>query len=151
MKELFELIAITTIWVLGIKIVTYKGMILQRLGEYGYKKVAEGKRIFEPLFVCEWCMPSIHSAIGYMLVYTTMETFHWRALILYPVTAMGSSFTSGILWLIYKYYEKQELLTHLNIKNLKFKFNGSKEKFRQQQGSQEYAGAKVKHQYHERK
>lgn len=162
MKELFELIAVTTMWVLGMKIVTHKGMVLEKLGQYGEKKVEQGKRIFEPLFVCEWCMPSIHSVIGYMVVYTTMATFHLQALLMYPIVAMGSSFSSGMLWLIYetitirkKFYEKQEALSWLDLKNRKIKFkqnhHGNKEKLQQRQGSQESANAKTEHQHFQRK
>ncbi len=157
MRELFELITVTTIWVLGIKVVTHSGMLLEKLGEYGERKVEEGKKIFEPLFVCQWCMPSIHSVIGYILVYTTMATFHWQALLMYPIVVMGSSFCSGMLWLIYetitimkKLYEKREALSHLDLKDRKIKFKqtqnyGSKEKFRYKQGGQESAGAKNKY------
>lgn len=162
MRELFELVTVTTIWVLGIKVVTHKGMVLERLGQYGERKVDEGKKIFEPLFVCAWCMSSIHSSIGYMLVYTTMATFQWRSLLMYPIVAMASSFASGMLWLIYetltirkKLYEKQEEMSYLDLKNRKFIFkqnqnHGSKEKFRYKQGGQESAGAKGSYQHRER-
>ena len=106
MLLLLKLITLTTIWCLGIKIVTSDGMILSKVGEYGKKKAEEGKRVFEALIVCEWCLPSIHSLFGYGFALALgILPASWSLLFIYPLVAMGSSLCSGIIWNAYKTME----------------------------------------------
>lgn len=101
---LFKLITICVIWCLGIKIITSDGMVLSKLGKWGSEKVDAGHMIYEPLFMCEWCMPSIHSLIAYMFAYG-MGLFNdltWSLLVIYPLVAMGSSLLNGVIWICYK-------------------------------------------------
>lgn len=103
MLLLLKLITLTTIWCLGIKIVTSDGMILSKVGEYGKKKAEEGKRVFEALIVCEWCLPSIHSLFGYGFALALgILPASWSLLFIYPLVAMGSSMTTGLIWNGYK-------------------------------------------------
>lgn len=100
MLLLFQLIAICSIWTLGIKIATAKGMVLEKLGEWGEKKVEEGYKIYEALFVCHWCMPSIHSlvAIEFAFGIGIIEHFTWNLLAYYPLVVMGTSMLNGLIW-----------------------------------------------------
>ena len=103
---LFELITICVIWCIGIKIVTSQGMVLEKLGEWAEKKVEDGYRIYEPLLVCPYCMPSIHTAIaiGFSFGMGVIDTWSWHLLFMYPIVAMASSFINGFLW---KAHQKQ--------------------------------------------
>lgn len=102
MQLLFSLIVITSTWCLGIKIITSDGMVLEKLGKWGQKKVDEGYKIFEALFVCQWCMPSIHTMIGMAFAYKLgIMELSWDLLFYYPIVAMGSSLVNGLVWLSY--------------------------------------------------
>ena len=100
---LFSLIAITSIWCLGIKIATADDMLLEKLGKYGQKKVEEGYKVFEALWVCQWCMPSVHTLIGFVFAYGLgiIPELSWRLLLYYPLVAMGSSLVNGLIWQYY--------------------------------------------------
>ena len=93
---LIQLIIFTSIWVIGLKIVTADDMLLQKLR---VKAEEQNKKIFEPLILCPWCMPSIHSIVGYgffFLIYGFQYDikFVW----LYPLCVMASSFMCGMIW-----------------------------------------------------
>jgi hypothetical protein len=94
---LFKLIIITVIWVLGVKIVTSDGMLFGAIGRYADSKES---LIWKPLLNCIWCMPSIHSLIGYGLAIGIgiITVFSWHLIFMYPLVAMGSSFICGVLW-----------------------------------------------------
>lgn len=100
MIVLFKLILITTIWCLGFKVLTEQGMLLGKLGEYGKRKVLEGKILFDPLVVCEFCLPSIHSIIGYgfAIALGIISKFEFNLLYMYPLVAMGTSISCGFIW-----------------------------------------------------
>ena len=100
---LFKLIILTTIWCLGMKILTAQGMLLEKLGNYAHKKVSEGKLIYDPLIACEFCMPSIHSLFGYFfaVVLGMVTHFSWALVLIYPLVAMGSSIGCGFIWSAY--------------------------------------------------
>lgn len=133
MINIFCIIFFTSVWVLGIKIVTSPGMILEKVGEWGGKKVREGHRIYEALLVCHYCMPSIHSIIGYSFaIGIGVVEFHWRLLISYPIVVMGSSLINGLVWgwkdkidNESKYYENAEQLSHFEIKNRKREYKAN--------------------------
>lgn len=103
MLLLFKLIIICVIWTLGIKIATSEGMVLERLGKYGEKKVDEGYKIFEALWVCQWCMPSIHTAIAMFFAFGIgiIPELTYRLIFYYPLVAMGSSLLNGLIWQYY--------------------------------------------------
>lgn len=125
MINIFCIIFFTSVWVLGIKIATSPGMILEKAGEWGGQKVREGHRIFEALLVCHYCMPSIHSIIGYSFaIGIGVVEFHWRLLIAYPIVVMGSSLFNGLVWGWHekiknetKYLENVEKLSHFDIRD----------------------------------
>lgn len=98
-----QLVFITTIWCLGMKIITSQDMILERLGNFAHKKVEEGKLIYDPLIACEWCMPSMHSLVGYFfaVVLGIITAFSWRLVIIYPLVAIGASIGTGFIWNAY--------------------------------------------------
>lgn len=90
---------------MGIKISTADGMIFERLGKWGERKVDEGYIIFEALIVCQWCLPSFHSIIAHAFAFglgvLPME-FNWQLLIRLPLVIMGASFLTGNAWNIYE-------------------------------------------------
>lgn len=116
---ILKLILITFVWVMGLTIITQKGMALYFIRE---RAESDGNKIYEPLILCEWCMPSIHSLVGYLFAFGIgeMDGYHWwYFIIIYPLVVMGASFTCGIVWTIYKtmdairlYYIKAEQLAH---------------------------------------
>lgn len=129
---LLKLISLTSIWILGIKIITTDGMVLEKVGRYGQKKVDEGYRIFEPLWVCQWCMPSIHTLIGFLFAWGLgfITTWQWNFLIMYLVCAFATSLICGLVWMVYmllnsikQYYDNAQEYYYHATKNLK-KQNG---------------------------
>lgn len=101
---LFKLIIIVSIWVLGVKIATSNDMVLQSLGKWGQEK-AKKYKIFEALIVCPFCMPSIHSMIGYLFAFgleILPFEFDWKLIIRYPLVVMGASIVSGFTWTSYE-------------------------------------------------
>lgn len=94
---LFELIAITSIWVLGLTILTQEGMLLEKVRDW-----ADGKGAWvEPVIRCHWCMPSLHTLIayGFALCMGLMPgSFSWALVVIYPLVAMGSSLVNGLVW-----------------------------------------------------
>lgn len=139
---LFKLIIITTIWVLGVKISTAEEMILEKLGKYGEKKVEAGHKIYDALWVCPWCMSSIHSLVGYgfaFLLGLIPFEWNWQLVYRYPLIVMGTSIAAGMTWTIYltinqikdkneiewKYYSHVEQLKYFELKEKKKKYQNS--------------------------
>lgn len=105
MMILFQIVLLTFIWVMGIKISTSEGMIFEKLGEYGQRKVDEGHKIWEALIVCQWCLPSVHSIFGYAFAFglgILPFEWDWELIIMWPLVVMGSSFLCGFTWNIYE-------------------------------------------------
>ena len=104
MLLLFSLIAITSIWCLGIKIITEEGMFLEDLGKWGEMQVKSGVKWVEPVFYCHWCMPSVHSLVGFGFAFGLglIPELSWHLLFYYPLVAMGSSLLNGLIWQYYK-------------------------------------------------
>lgn len=101
---LFKLIAITVIWVLGIKIATSEGMILEKLGRFAEKKVDEGHKIWDGLVWCQWCLPSFHSVPAHFFAFglgVIPFEVNKELFIRWPLVIMGSSLVSGLIWTIY--------------------------------------------------
>lgn len=113
-------------------------MALYWLRKFGERKVKEdGKIIFEPLFLCEWCMPSIHSIIGYIFAYSIgiLTKLSFSSIVIYPLVVMLSSLTCGLTWSIYNlivsktnFYNASIRKTYREIKNIK---NANKKNNRQ--------------------
>lgn len=103
MTLVFSLIVITTILVLGVKILTAEGMILEQLGKWGEEKMDEGVQWISPLFGCAWCMPSLYTFLGVGIAFGMglIPEFSFRLIFYYPVVAFGSSLTSGLIWQYY--------------------------------------------------
>ena len=99
MQLLFSLIAITSIWCLGIKIVTSEGMLGEKVGQWAQKKYDEGSKLIEPVIYCHWCMPSTHSLIGFLFGWGIgLFEWHWGVIWYYPLVVAGASILNGILW-----------------------------------------------------
>ena len=123
---LFKIIIITSIWVLGLTIATSDGMILEKWKVWGKAKMDEGHVIVEPLIMCEWCMPSLHSIFGYAFAFGigVLNNFSWRLVVMYPLVVMGSSFVCGVSWTIYNmvknkrdYYSNAESVMYFEKKD----------------------------------
>lgn len=98
---LAKLIIITSILVLGYTASSQEGMIL-----YPIRKWAETKKskIYEPLFLCHWCAPSIYSVLGYFFIWIigNFSSFTWNEVAIYPLVVCGSSMVNGLVWATYK-------------------------------------------------
>jgi len=131
MIEFIQIVILVTIWNLGIEIVLSEDMALHKVRLWAETK---SNKIFEPLIICIWCRPSIHSIFGIIsaLGLGWIE-LSWKILILYPFVVAGASFLSGAAWGIYKLIEiKYSYLTHkeeneyLNLKQRKIDYNKNK-------------------------
>lgn len=100
MIVLSQLILITTIWCLGVKIVTAEGMLLEKLGKWAEDKVERGHKIYEAIVTCQWCLPSLHSIIGYSFAIGigVIAEFEWKLVFMYPIVVCGSSILCGFTW-----------------------------------------------------
>lgn len=113
MIVLLKLIALTSIWILGLTIATSKGMVLYFIRQ---KLESLENKIFEPVILCHWCMPSIHSIFGYAFAYAinVIDLSLFQVIVYYPLVVMGSSIACGFLWSGYKLVEKlTEYYTHM--------------------------------------
>jgi hypothetical protein len=106
---LFKLVLITSIWILGITIVTQPNMLLYSIRfNLTDEKGNPLRRIYEPLVLCHWCMPTFHSIIGYAFVWGMgyIGQWSWKLLLIYPLVVAGSSILCGIVWAIYQLLEE---------------------------------------------
>lgn len=94
-------IIFTCIMVLGVKIATQEKMVLEGVKESLKKRLGV---YAEPIILCEWCMPSLWSFVGWIFAYLYAAIsgqhleFSW--LLFYPITVCASSIISGSSWLI---------------------------------------------------
>jgi len=132
MIEFIQIVALVTVWNLGVEIVLSEDMGLHKLRLWAESK---SSKIFEPLIICIWCRPSIHSLIGFIAAAGLgwINLLSWHNLILYPFVVAGASFISGTSWSIYKLIEiKYNYLTHkeeneyLDLKQRKIDYNKNK-------------------------
>lgn len=127
MIQIFFLIIVTSLLVLGLTIATQKGMILFFIRKWASSKVDEENEkpsIYHAIILCPWCMPSIYSAVGYVFliaagVISATDLHLW---VLYPVVVSGASIISGMVWTIHEtissykdYVDNKETLTHFDI------------------------------------
>lgn len=131
MIEFIQIVILVTVWNLGLEIVLSEDMALHKVRLWAESKCG---KIFEPLIICIWCRPSIHSIFGFIAALGLgWIDLSWRLLILYPFVVAGASFISGTLWSVYKLIEiKYGYLTHkeeneyLNLKQRKIDYNKNK-------------------------
>lgn len=100
---LLELIGITVILVMGLKISTSEGMIFEKLGDYARQKVDEGYKAWD-LIACEWCAGTWLSIVAHFAAFGLAVLpfeWNWQLLIRWPLIVMGASITSGLIWNIY--------------------------------------------------
>jgi hypothetical protein len=86
----------TAALVLGVKIITHEGMALHYLK---IRAEATGKKYFEPLIICEWCMPSVYSLFGWGFTFLKVG-WHPESLYFYPITVAATSVITGTLWTV---------------------------------------------------
>lgn len=125
---LIQNIVILTIWCLGITIVTQPGMLLYFVREWAEQK----KSIwYEPLVLCHWCLPSIHSVVsyGFAIGIGIIEHFSWSLIFMWPLVIMGSSILTGIIWSAYllidiksRHFSNIEQLSFFDLKERKSNF-----------------------------
>lgn len=92
------IITYTVLIVLGLKIVTSDGMLF---GEFRQKIEEKNSKYLDPLILCEWCMPTVYTSIGYGF-YFINNTLDFKIFLYYPLCIAAASFVSGTLWLIHK-------------------------------------------------
>lgn len=141
MIDIFWMIFFTWALVFGVRISTNEGMVFEKIGEYAKDQLKEGRKIWEALVLCPYCLSSIWSvpAIGlYFLINT--ET-NLKLLFAYPVIVGFTSLLSGMTWSFFEvlwakksYYEKAEEKAHLEVKTMKETYHHNKNK---QNGSNE--------------
>ena len=103
MALLFSLIVITSIWCLGLKVVTSDGMAGEKVGLWAEEKYSQGKKWIEPVLYCHWCMPSIHSLVGFLFAWGIgLYEWHWSVLWYYPLVVAGSSLVNGFVWYFFQ-------------------------------------------------
>lgn len=142
--EILIVIFFTYIWVIGVKIATSEGMILEKLGTWGEEQEEENK-IFKGLITCPWCLPGVHSIVGWGYAFILGGIpfeWNWKYLVMWPIIIMGSSLCAGLTWTIYlaiskiganneiqsKYYEHVEEMAFYDLKERKERYNGIKNK-----------------------
>lgn len=125
---LFKLIILTSIWVLGLTIITQPEMGLYKWRDkLTDNNLSATKTIYDPLLVCHWCMPSIHSLVGFVAAWGLgIINLSWSLLILYPFCVAGSSLFVGLTWMLFKlmeimfkYFTNAQKVQYLNIERLK--------------------------------
>lgn len=128
MIEYFKIVVITSIWCIGVMIVSADGMILDGLRIKAKKRIDEGKFIYEALIYCPWCLPSIHSVVGYFfcIILGVIKEFEWKLIFIYPLVAMAASLITGIIWGIHnlissmmKYFINAEKIKYMDISDRK--------------------------------
>ena len=99
---ILKLILVTTFIIWGIKIATEEGMIGEKLGEWARKQVDKGRKYWEAILVCPFCMSSVHSltAIGFGYLFGWVDS--WTIFYYYPVIVGGASLVSGLTWTVYQ-------------------------------------------------
>lgn len=132
MTTLINIILVTSIWCLGITIATQKDMVLHFIRRWAEQK---DSKWFEPIVICPWCMPSIHSLIGYSFCFATeiVTVFNWNIVLMYPIVVCGSSVVTGVIWSVYKMIEVKtkhltniESLSHFDLKERKEQYKRKK-------------------------
>lgn len=104
-------ILFTVAIVIGVTIANQQGMVLYFLRNHLTDENGDAKKpIYEPLFLCWWCMPSVYSLVGYFFAFLYMKNVDLHALLFYPIVVAASSFLTAVLWglhqLIYKKLEE---------------------------------------------
>lgn len=104
MIQLFSLIAITSLLILGYIISTQEGMIFYGIREWAIRKSDNGAWWAKPIFLCHYCQPSSWSLIAYFISYVTgiAGPMSMKSLILYPLCVCGASITVGVIWSLHE-------------------------------------------------
>lgn len=133
MMILLKIIILNVIWILGLKVATSEGMVLHFIARYAESKES---LIWEPVILCEWCMPSLHSVIAYVFAIGIgiISSFSWKLVWIYPLVVLSSSVACGVIWklmdlinVVYSFYKNQGESAYLDVKDRKKKYN---EKYR---------------------
>lgn len=130
---LFKLSILTIIWVMGLTIVTQENMGLYILRDKATDNNFKAtKEIYNPLIVCHWCMPSIHSIVGYLAAWGLgiITEWSWKLVLLYPFVVALSSLSCGLIWSFYKLIETSTKYFTNGEKLLYFEIKDRKEEYR---------------------
>lgn len=114
---IFKLIILTSIWCIGLFIVTQEGMLLYSFRKWAEKENEKGMRVTEALIICPWCLPSIHAMVGYFfaVIIGIVDHFEFKFVLIYPLVVMGSSIVCGSTWTLIEYFSaKTEYYKKLN-------------------------------------
>lgn len=108
MVALLQLILITVMIVLAMKVAMSEGMLLESLGRFFERKIDEGEKIYD-LFYCQWCMSTLQSITAYFFAFglgILPFEWNWSLIIRYPLIVFGASFISGNLWNLYMMFNQ---------------------------------------------
>lgn len=97
-----QLILITVVIVLALRIALSEGMLLENLGEY-LESRAKKNKLFDLLGVCPWCSGTLFSIPAHFFAFglgVIPFGWDWELLIRWPLVVFGCSFISGTLWTI---------------------------------------------------
>lgn len=117
MELIFKILVLDIMWVMGFKVITEDGMLLEKVGNWGKKWYDKGYKIMDGLIICPFCLPNLHGILfvwpmAFMLDVVPFE-WNWKYLIVHIFVACGGSFICGIIWSLYKHLElKHKYLEH---------------------------------------
>lgn len=97
-----QLIGITVVIVLALKIALSEKMLLEKLGERLERKIEDGHKIWD-LIICPWCAGTLQSITAHFFAFglgILPFEWNWQLLIRWPLVVFGASFISGTLWTI---------------------------------------------------
>lgn len=134
---ILKLIFLDVLWTMGWKIITEKNMLLEKVGDFGEKKLEQGYKVFDGLIICPWCIPNIHGVLFVVPLSFGLGimpfVWDWKYLMMWPFVVAGASLISGLIWSLYKhlelkhkYYEHLEQQEYFNLKNKKKEYNNKK-------------------------
>lgn len=100
---LFKLTMLTSILVLGWKIITAEGMLLHNVFVWAEEKSRDNK-MYEWI-TCPFCSPTIFSFGGFGFAYLThiVQFNNWWMVFYYPLCVAASSIVSGFTWTLYQF------------------------------------------------
>ena len=138
MIEVFlKILLMDIIWVLGFKVITEEGMLLEKVGEWGGKMYDKGYKIMDGLIICPFCLPNLHCLLFVwpLAFITGIVPFEldWRYLVVHIFVACAGSFICGTIWTGFKtmqfknkYWEHKEQNEYFTLKDRKLNHHKSK-------------------------
>lgn len=99
---IIKIVFITSCLIWGVKVATQPGMVFEKLGAWAENQLERGRKIWDTLLLCPFCMPTVYSAFGYGFAYLLGIIKSWDVLYAYPIVLCATSMVSGIIWTVFK-------------------------------------------------